>query len=403
MLNRIDRYVLRQVMVPLVASLGIGLSMLLAERLVRLLDTTLGKRNSFISAFELLAYLVPHYLGTAIPAALFLGLLFGFNKLSKSNELDAMLAAGIGLHRLARPAFLLSLVFSVVALGVFGWLQPYTRYAYRSTLYEITSIDAFFLAEEGVFMQSDSRTFILDELDRDNSTFTRIFLFDDPEDGSFETLTSERGQLIPVPEQSRPVLRLFDGHRLLIPKSSPNSKSSEPLNATAGEYRTLDTPLGKVGRDIFRKRGADERELSLYELFTWKEKLPRKTSLNSMRAELHRRVVYILAMMVLPFLALPFAVGRPRNPRAYRIAIALALLVCFHEIIQQGALATERSGLSPWLTMWLPLSLLVGFAFWRFYRVSFHVGSDSFDRMVAPIHAVVQFVAGRLFNNKVKP
>ena len=46
-------------------------AMLLAERLVRLLDTTLGKKNSFGVVFELLAYLVPHYLGTAIPAAFF--------------------------------------------------------------------------------------------------------------------------------------------------------------------------------------------------------------------------------------------------------------------------------------------------------------------------------------------
>jgi lipopolysaccharide export system permease protein len=114
--------------------------------------------------------------------------------------------------------------------------------------------------------------------------------------------------------------------------------------------------------------------------------------------------VYILAMMILPFLAIPFAVGRPRSPRAYRITIALALLVCFHEIIQQGALATENSGFSPWLTMWLPLSLLVSFAVWRFYRVSFHVLGDGFDRFIWPIHRVVRLVAGpftKLFGRKV--
>ena len=96
MLTIIDRYVLRQVAKPLATAMAIGLLMLLAERLVRLLDTTLGKKNSFGVVFELLAYLVPHYLGTAIPAALFLGLLFGFNKLSKDSEIDAMMATGNG-------------------------------------------------------------------------------------------------------------------------------------------------------------------------------------------------------------------------------------------------------------------------------------------------------------------
>ncbi len=75
MLRIVDRHVLRQVSLPLAGTLVIGLLMLLADRMVRLLDTTLGKKNSFSVVFEMLAYLVPHYLGTAIPAALFLGLL----------------------------------------------------------------------------------------------------------------------------------------------------------------------------------------------------------------------------------------------------------------------------------------------------------------------------------------
>jgi lipopolysaccharide export system permease protein len=44
-LTIIDRYVLRQVAKPLATAMAIGLLMLLAERLVRLLDTTLGKKN----------------------------------------------------------------------------------------------------------------------------------------------------------------------------------------------------------------------------------------------------------------------------------------------------------------------------------------------------------------------
>jgi lipopolysaccharide export system permease protein len=39
----VDRYVLRQLAKPLVTSITIGLLVLLAERMVRLLDTTLGK------------------------------------------------------------------------------------------------------------------------------------------------------------------------------------------------------------------------------------------------------------------------------------------------------------------------------------------------------------------------
>lgn len=385
MLTIIDRYVLRQVLLPLGASLAIGLLMLLAERLVRLLDTTLGKNNSFGAVFELLAYLVPHYLGTAVPAALFIGLLFGFSKISKSNELDAMLAAGIGLHRLAWPVFLLALVFSLASLLIFGWLQPMTRYAYRSVVFDIMSVDAFYLAEEGVFMQSGTRTFILDELNRGDSTFKRIFLFDYQGPNGAETLTASNGVLIPVPGQTRPVLRLNNGHRLQVERWPTLSKGVDPIPAGVAEFTTTDTPLGKVSKDIFRPRGQNEEELYFPELFKLQNSPPEMATLDSMRAEIHRRIVSILSMLLLPFLALPFAIGRARAPRGYRIVVALALLVSFHEIIQQGALATKSSGFSPLLTQWLPLSLLAVFAFYRFYVACFRLGNDGLDRLLLPL------------------
>ena len=102
-----SRYILSRTTKPLIGAMTIGLLVLLAERMVRLLDVTLGKKNSFSLVFEMLAYLVPHYLGLAIPAAFFLGLLFGFNKLSKDSEVDAFMASGIGLHQLTNPALTL--------------------------------------------------------------------------------------------------------------------------------------------------------------------------------------------------------------------------------------------------------------------------------------------------------
>ena len=389
MFTILDRYVLRQVLVPLGATLAIGLLMLLAERLVRLLDTTLGKQNSLSAVFELIAYLVPHYLGTAVPAALFLGLLFGFSKLSKSNELDAMMAAGVGLHRLAWPVMALTIVFSLVSLLIFGWLQPLTRYAYRSVVFDIMSVDAFYLAEEGVFMQSGSRTFILDELDRSTSTFRRIFLFDERGPNGAETMTASDGVLIPVPGQTRPVLRLNEGHRLVVERWPTRSKGEDPVPGGVAEFTTTDTPLGKVAKNLFRPRGDDEQELFLPELYTQQNSPPKNTTGAAVGAELHRRVVSILSMILLPILAMPFAIGRARSPRAYRIGIALVLLVGFHEIIQQGALASKNSGYSPWLTLWLPLSLMTVFACWRFYIVCFRLGGDGLDRLLLPLQDVI--------------
>ena len=360
--------------------------MLLAERLVRLLDITLGKKNSFGVVFEMLTYLVPHYLGTAIPAALFLGLLFGFNKLSKGHEIDAMLASGVGLHQLLRPALFLALLFSLASLAIFGWLQPYTRYAYRSVLFDVKNVDAFYLAEEGVFMQAGSRTFILDKLDRKTNTFEHIFIFDYDGPAGGQTYTAARGILVPVAGQLRPILRLENGHRLALDRW-PTLDTGGPIPpATTAEFSTTDTPLGKVAKDLFRPRGDDERELTLPEIYAALDKPPKGTTVNAMHAEFHRRIINILAMLILPVLAIPFAIGRARSPSAYRIGIAMILLVAFHEILEQGAVITKTSGLSPWFSMWTPMLLLTAFALWQFYLIAFRVPGNGLDSWLGGVH-----------------
>ncbi len=399
-LTVIDRYVLRQITKPLLASLTIGLLLLLSERLVRLLDVTLGKKNSFGVVFELLAYLVPHYLGTAFPAALFLGLLYGFNTLSKNHEIDGMMAAGVGLPRLLRPALYLSAIFSLASLLMFGWVQPQTRYAYRSVLFDITSVDAFYLAEEGVFMQSGGRTFILDKLNRSDNSFERIFVFDYNGPGGSETLTSSSGKLITVEGQTRPVLRLNEGHRLLIERWPTLQVGGTAVPASVAEFQQTDTPLGKVSKDLFRPRGEDEREMTLPEIYQQMDKPPETTTTNAMRAEFHRRIINVVSMLMLPLLAIPFAIGRARSPRAYRMAIALSLLVAFHEVIEQGAVAAKIGTFSPWVSMWLPMALLSAFAAWRFWQASYRIAGDGLDNIFIPISDAVTRVINRLRNRR---
>ncbi len=117
MLTVIDRYVLRQISKPLLASLGIGLLVLLAERLVRLLDVTLGKKNSFGVVFELLAYLVPQR-----------STLFGFSLalivlllvwLAVRERLGGRVFLFAGVVAGAMPVFHVHAYGTVVALSVF--------------------------------------------------------------------------------------------------------------------------------------------------------------------------------------------------------------------------------------------------------------------------------------------
>jgi lipopolysaccharide export system permease protein len=391
-----DRHVLKQIATPLAAAMVIGLGMLLSERLVSLLDTTLGKKNSFGVVFQMLAYLVPHYLGTAVPAALFLGLLFGFSRMSANSETDAFMAAGIGLHRLARPVIVLACIFSLISLFIVGWAQPYTRYAYRSVVFDIRNIEFFYLAEEGVFMQSGPRTFILDSLDRGRNAFEHVFIYEDGGLRGSQTITAAKGSLIEVPGEPRPVLHLENGHRLDF-KEKPVYAGPTTIQPQVSEFAIADTPLGEISKRLFRPRGDNERELTLPELISQLDSPPKSTSRAAMLTEIHKRILDTVSPILLPFLALPFTIGGRRSRRAYRFTFAVALIVVFHEVIEQGSVAAQAGRISPWLVMWLPLGLLTLFAGWRYYAACFTVNTDPLDAAIDRMGERVSAARNRLF------
>ena len=100
--------------------------------------------------------------------------------------------------------------------------------------------------------------------------------------------------------------------------------------------------------------------------------------------------VETLMVVILPVFALPFAIGFGREERMYRFVAAVIVLIVYVQLIEQGAIATQAAGISPYITMWGPTVAFTAFAIWRFWSVCFRVGRerlfprlrflDAFDR-----------------------
>jgi lipopolysaccharide export system permease protein len=83
LLTTIDRYILGEVLRPMLAAILITLLALLAERALRVIDLVLGWRGSLTIVFEMMSYLIPHFMVVALPAALFLGIMLGVARMSR--------------------------------------------------------------------------------------------------------------------------------------------------------------------------------------------------------------------------------------------------------------------------------------------------------------------------------
>src|SRR3546814_208788 len=193
-MSTISSYILRQTMGPLLAAVGIALLVLLTERMLRLLDMVLDTGSGLTLLLQMLAFLVPHYMALALPAAFFLGVLLAFSRLHQNRELDALGSAGIGLRRLLSPVLLLALVLTATSAVNFAVGQPYTRYIYRALVHDVSEAAANVYLQERTFMEVKGVTFMDERIWRDSHEFSGVFIH--KEDERAEEHTSELQSLM---------------------------------------------------------------------------------------------------------------------------------------------------------------------------------------------------------------
>jgi lipopolysaccharide export system permease protein len=120
----LDRYLLRELLVPLGYCLCGFLIFYVAFDLIFQIQRFLDNKMLFLDILEYYVVTLPELLvEQVLPVSLLLALLYTLTNLSRYNELTAIRAAGVGLWRLSMPYILVGAVFgfAVLIIGEF-WL-----------------------------------------------------------------------------------------------------------------------------------------------------------------------------------------------------------------------------------------------------------------------------------------
>lgn len=337
------RYVVRETLGPMWGAIVVSLLVLLAERTLRLVDMVVDWRGSLSLLVEMLGFLVPHYMGVALPAAFFLGLFIATARMARDRELDAMQAGGASLWTYARPLVWTGVVLALVHLLLVGWLQPYGRYGYRAATFTLTNVSFQVLLEPQVFTTLGTTTWYVATLDDARERFTGLFLHSESDNGDSLVITAKRGRIV-VEGLARPtLLQLEDGVQQIVPSARTLRRGEDLPAALTFRFRHFTSDLRGEKPLAFRPRGADERELTLDELAALWTTGRGDIEPHEVQAELLGRLVRSLSVPFLPLLVVPLAVGRLRGRRSYGFLVGLVLLVGYHQLLETlESLADDR-------------------------------------------------------------
>ncbi|MEM9011693.1 MAG: LptF/LptG family permease [Pseudomonadota bacterium] len=309
---RIDRYLFKRTLKPMVLGLCIALIALLTERSIRLLDLVTAESAPVAPLLSMLAALLPHYLGLALPAAFALGLLVALSSLSTSNELDVLEGAGWSVRRIAASFVISGVLLAVLSLILFGFAQPHARYAYRDARHAVlTAAWNGTLPEGQVVRLGDDLALSAARVSAEGVQLEEVFVVQSSREGE-TVITASRGVIAPELETGVVRLLLRDGISLT------------PQGVLRFDELVLSRQLTE--RDTrFRPRG-QLREQTLTEL---SERLDDPAA----AAEFHARLARAFSLVSIALAMVPLGLLRKRTTVWPRVVIALTGLMLYHHAL----------------------------------------------------------------------
>ncbi|WP_239021260.1 LptF/LptG family permease [Novacetimonas cocois] len=346
----LDRYLLQQVVPPFSISLGVVMAALLLERLLALFNMLASNGSSMKTFLALLTDLVPHYLGLALPAAMCVSVFSVIRRMSQNHEIDALMASGVSMFRIARPFIIVGTILGALSFSLYGFIQPYARYDYRSALY-FASHSGWAPHLQSHMFAAPSRDLMLtaEKVDDAGSRLFTVFIRDNSSHEVTRYITARKGYLYIPNNEEKIRLDLIDG--TIITDRHDKSPSIIHFDHTT----ELFSPHGQLDKmQANRSRGQTERELTLPELYhDIRHGMP-GIKHSYLVAELHFRLARTIAIPFIPFLACALAIMAKRQKRSIGLPIAAVTLVGFDHTLQMGLSLVANVHMSPLVVIWLP-------------------------------------------------
>jgi len=343
----IDRYLLAEMARPLGLSLLVVLTALILERLLRLFQLLALHGGSVELVFGMVANLIPHYLGLALPAAFTISVLIVVVRLGAESEMDALETAGISIQRMGRIFVVVGVLLALLSIGLFGYLQPYSRYAYRAVKHLLLSAPWDAQVIPGTFIDAgDGMTISARNVDLTGHRMAHVMVHQiDDKKGGTETVTTATAGEIRV-DKSAGELQLILSNGVTIQTKPEGQVSSVTFDTLVlGRTFSLEAPP-------FRIRGNNEREMTLNELWHEASEPEPRRPVNRLLSEFHARLVRAVSLVFLPLFAVPMGLSAKRSQRWQSIALAAIVLVVYNQMIQLMEGFGDIGAINPALGLW---------------------------------------------------
>jgi len=357
----IDRYVIREVLLPFFIALLVFTFILIIPFLIQYAEAFIAKGVPTTVVLKVMATLLPQALALSIPASLLIGLLIAFGRLSADREFVAMQACGVSVLRLLRPV-------GVVAFA--GWLAtsyvmlqalPDANQTFREITYSVVAASAEGEVKPRVFF--------------DKFPDLVVYVRDIPPTGGWDDVfisDNRPGQqpAIYVVRHGRVVLNARE--RTIEMVLDDGTRQVANADGTYQVFKFAHQVLNVNPESVFPRNGPQkgDPEMTIAELKQREaefEKLGQSTH-NEIMA-IHRKFAIPVACLVFGIIGLALGATNRRDGKLGSFVYGLAVIFAYYIPLNLGPALAKGHVMAPWLAVWMPNIILaaigIGLFHWR--------------------------------------
>jgi LPS export ABC transporter permease LptG/LPS export ABC transporter permease LptF len=339
----LDRYVIRQVLVPFGIGLLVFTFLFIIPELMKYAEEYISKGAPVPVLIQLVITLLPMALGLTIPMSLLLALLVAFGRLSADREFVALQACGVSPARLLRPVGAISIVCAAATAYVLLVSVPAGNQTFREITFNILASQAEGEVKPRIFFEGFPGIVLYVREVPQSGGWDGVFMADNR---AGEIYLAKHGRIV-IDRPNRSVeMILQDGAR-------------HTADAT-GKYEvfTFGRMLLRLDPEKMFPRGGPtkgDREMSVAELRTRAAELQAQGIFpHNQLFEIHKKYSIPAACLVFGLIGLALGATNRRDGKLASFVVGVAIIFVYYILLWLGQALAKGQVLAPWLAAWLP-------------------------------------------------
>lgn len=386
-MRTIDRYLIRETVLPFLLALTVLTFLFAVNPMLTQAQELLTKGAPLGTVIYLLINLLPQALGVTLPMAFLIGLLIALGRLSSDRETVALLACGVSLWRMLRPALVLSVVVGGLTMYVMIEAIPAGNRTFIDVAMNLLVQRSAQEIKPGVFYEGFPGKVLYVASIRTDGTWERVMLAISRDQGLPTLVLAEEGQLV-IDKASSRVEIILKGVSRRMPGAEP--EVYDRGDGIGMEQYSIN-PL-----DVFRRVEIIPgiHEMTIAELKVEQaDEIKRGDSTHPTVIAIQQKFSFPVACVVMGLLAIAVGVHTRRDGKFASFALGLALIFVYYGLMNIFESMAKGQHFPALWARWVPNLILGPLALFIIWWRSRHVEHSFALRLPAAISARIAALA----------